>query len=278
MSNEKTQTPESATPNDEPQVSIALMLDPNGFKAASMTPAQPAESKAETKQPVSATPPHQEDDKKGEAKPEPEMVTMTKQELESLKYKHREDKRTLKKELDEVKAKLRELTGEAEDKKPELDPIKMAALQERIRLSKTLFTKVHGADLLQQLIFEEDSPWQQIEQQARDGDHEAIRLYERAVNAEDVYGEIKAILDERALFAKYGTTNLQDILIKREQELEQEITTRLEQKFGSSSRGHEPMPPTLGRVSGGNEDLRKTMQDEEREYSLSSLLGATGRR
>jgi hypothetical protein len=211
------------------------------------------------------------------AEPEPEKP-MSKHEREKFKLrearnKERAEKEKLAKELAELKAQYA-----IEPDEPEVDAnaeaIHAARMQERIALSKARFLeRENGEALLAEKFTNTDSPWSEIEAQAKLGDPRATQMVARASQAIDPFAEAFNILEEQALFEQYGTTSLSQIIAKALAEEEEAMEKRIMAKINKPVSDIGKATKTLGRVNG---QIPPAQAHQTEEVSpLKAMFGKT---
>lgn len=177
---------------------------------------------------------------------------MSKHERE--KFKLREKARRAEEAQAKAEARAKELEeryGETPEAAP-VDELAQIRMEERANVSRSHFIERHGKDLLHTKFVAEDSPWREIELQAKDGDLQAMRMLARAAESVDPYQEALTILEEVELFEKYQTRSIPDLLKKALAEQEATVKAAVLAELTPTRAPVGEPPATLDSLSGGN--------------------------
>lgn len=106
-----------------------------------------------------------------DAKPDDDQDTLKKRLKDTRDWASQVNKRNqeldaqLKKMDSDYKVLASKVDGTyVEPKKDEVDPVEMARLNERAKISRAIAEQLYGADVVQELIYAENSPYRQLEQ------------------------------------------------------------------------------------------------------------------
>lgn len=190
--------------------------------------------------------------------------------LREARNKEREEKEAVQKELAALKTEYA-VDPEPVEEDPNAAAIYKARMQERINLSKVRFLEREGGEaLMAEKFTNSDSPWSEIEVQAKSGEVKSIQLLSRASQATDPFAEAFNILEEQELFDQYHTTSLTRIIVKALEEEEEAMEKRILAKYNKPISDIGKATVTLGRVSGQSEMGKKP---EEEVSVLKTMFG-----
>ena len=206
-----------------------------------------------------------------EGKAEPQAKAIPKHERE--KYRLRKQRDEEKARADALEAKMRELGVSEEPEAPTVDPVKQAEFKAKTAISRKNFIKTYGEDKLKELVGE-DSTWIEIEERAKSGDSEAVRLHQRALDSEDPFEEIQVIVEDERIFEEYGTRSVATILA---QALERQ-STDLEKRLQAEHVIRQPKPGKpvkgLGSIPGKTPEAHK-VEEANRPFSIREFYGVS---
>lgn len=254
----------SGKPNVDPAPDTSRRDDPlppsegtNNGESASATPTSEAAT-------TEASPP------KEDGKPQ----SMPKEERE--KFKLREAKRREKERGDKLEKELRELRekyGEVPESLPtDPDPVQVARFEERASLSRERFIQEYGEAELEAQITGADAPWLAIEERARGGDMQALQYQQRVAQSKDPFQEAKNILDEEAMYERYETRNLKDLLARHLAAHGETLEAELRAKHQPPRRETGKEVTTLTKVAGDAPRPAPTEAATTQEFSLGSYF------
>lgn len=217
---------------------------------------QPSGETKEADEPKAAVP--SEDEGVDKEKAEPDSKAIPKHERE--KFRLRKQRDAAEKRAKDAEDKLREMgVGEEQQAQP-VDPEKQAEFRVKTAISKKNFIKTYGEEKLKELVGE-DSTWIEIEERAKAGEPEAVRLHQRALDSDDPFEEIQGIVEDERIFDEYGTRSVAAILA---QALEQQ-STDLEKRLQAEHAIRQPKTgkavKTLGVVPGKTPEAQKVEED-----------------
>lgn len=230
-------------------------------KQAEPAPQKSAEVKAADKTDVAKP---QDEDGEEKEKAEPASKTIPKHERE--KYRLRKQRDAAEEKAKALEAKLKELGVEDQPEQAALDPEKQAEFRAKTALSRKHFVKTYGEDKLKELVGE-DSTWMEIEERAKSGDHEAVRLHQRALDSDDPFEEIQTIVEDEKIFEEYGTRSVAVILAQALEQQSNDLEKRLQAE--QAIRHQKPGKPvkSLGSVPGKTPEAQK-VEEANRPFSI----------
>jgi len=237
-------------------------------KQAEPAPQKSAEVK-ETDE-LNAAEPHADGERENE-EAEPSTKAIPKHERE--KFRLRKQRDAAEERAKAAETKLREMGVDEEPQASTPDPEKQAEFRAKTAISRKHFIKTYGEDKLKELVGE-DSTWVEIEERAKSGESEAIRLHQRALDSDDPFDEIQSIVEDERVFDEYGTRSVAAILA---QALEQQ-STDLEKRLQAEHVIRQPTPgkavKTLGRVTGQTPEAQKD-ESANQPFSLKEFYGVS---
>mgnify|MGYP001598676249 FL=1 len=136
-----------------------------------------------------------------------------------------------------------------ENAAPKVDPVELAKLQERTKISKAIAEKVYGHELVKELVFDEDSPYRALEQMDP-------MVKAKVFNSEEPVMEAIRQLKWKKMVDQYGQ-DPDEIVEKLREELKAELVEAFKQK-GRSKRTIEDVDGLSGMNGGDGDEDRVT--------------------
>lgn len=285
----QTETPVvDSTPGGKPGLSLSSLLDgpetkgPDSPTPASDTTKADGEPNApgvtekpavKTEEPKPAAPKTTPKTETPEAPPveDGETVVLTKKELANREFKWREKARKVREEKEAIAKKLAEYEGTPEPSTTP-DPVQEAVMKERVKTSQAAFVRHHGQEALDALLKDDESGWLKIESEANAGDEAAKALWQRALQADDPYEEIRVIVGERQLYEQYGTTRLPDLIAKVRSEAQAQAERAVNEHLNPKKQAKTgQIPHGLGDAPSSGRDSPASMTEQPTK-SLAALL------
>lgn len=204
-----------------------------------------------------------------DAKPDDDQDTLKKRLKDTRDWASQVNKRNqeldaqLRKLEADHKALADKLNGVAPDvTSKDVDPVEMAKLNERARISKAIAEQVYGPDVVQELIYAENSPYRQLEQADP-------YVKARVFQAEQPVMEAIKQLKWKNFTDSYGN-DPDDVVAKITEEVKAEFVKNLKDR----SRGKRTIEDVGGLhdVGGHGEDTRVESHQAVKEVDLRSVF------
>lgn len=286
----ESQAPVADSPASFSDIHAALMSGQDGEKEGKQAEPVEAKAKEEPKKDAQAEPAThasgetkqaeegsasetqtEEDEGDDKESDDPKKPILPKYQRE--KYRLRRQRDEWKDKAEALEAKMRELGVSEEPEAPTIDPVKQAEFKAKTAISRKNFIKTYGEDKLKELVGE-DSTWIEIEERAKSGDSEAIRLHQRALDSEDPFEEIQVIVEDERIFEEYGTRSVATILAQALERQSTDLEKRLQAehvirqpKTGKPVKG-------LGSIPGKTPEAQK-VEEANRPFSIREFYGVS---
>ena len=150
-----------------------------------------------------------------------------------------------------------------ENAAPKVDPVELAKLQERTKISKAIAEKVYGFELVKELVFDEDSPYRALEQMDP-------MVKAKVFNSEEPVMEAIRQLKWKTMTDKYGQ-DPDEVVEKLREELKAELVDAFKQK-GRSKRTIEDVDGLSGMNDGGDGTEDRVKHDAASKVDLKTLF------